>query len=236
MKILLMISTVQRPSRVSIASVFLTFVVMGATAVLYALPAVAGQQAPVQQATKFVEISATTDTLRLVRAGGYALYLRHGPTNNSVADRLPKVDLNDCSTQRPLTDAGRAVMARVGESMRRAGIPIGEFRVSPLCRARDSASAAFPQLTPVVDPLLMYVANFTASEKAPVVANTRKLLSKPVPAGVNRLVLAHAPNLMELLGYFPKEGTLVILRPKGEGKGFEYVGSVSPDAWTGLLK
>ena len=105
-----------------------------------------------------------------------------------------------------------------------------------MCRARDSASAAFPQLTPEVDPLLMYVANFTASQKAPVIANTRHLLSAPVAAGENRLLLAHAPNLMELLGYFPKEGTLVILRPRGGADGFDYVASVAPAAWPGLLR
>lgn len=185
---------------------------------------------------KFTEVLATPQTLRQLQGGGYTLYLRHGPTNNAVADRVPKVDLNDCSTQRPLTEAGRELMAAVGKAMRQAGIPVGEFKVSPMCRARDSAKAAFPQLSPVVDPLLMYVANFTAEDKAPIVANTRLLLSRPVTGGVNRLVLAHAPNIMELLGYFPKEGTLVILRPKGEQAGFDYVASVPAAAWPDLLK
>lgn len=185
---------------------------------------------------QFVEIPASADTLRQLRAGGFALYLRHGPTNNAIADRVPKVDLNDCRTQRPLSEAGRGYMAEVGNAMRQADIPIGEFKVSPMCRARDSAAAAFPDLVPEVDAQLMYVANLTAAEKTPIIANTRRLLSAPVPAGTNRLVLAHAPNLMELLGYFPQEGTLVILRPRGEAVGFDYVGSVRASAWRGLLK
>ncbi len=187
-------------------------------------------------APKFVEVPATTQLLQQLQAGGYTLYLRHGPTNNSIADRVPAVDLNDCGTQRPLTEAGQALMAKVGQSMRQAKIPIGEFRVSPLCRAKDSAAAAFPDRAPEVDPLLMYVANFTASQKAPVISNTRRLLSVPVASGENRLLLAHAPNLMELIGYFPKEGTLVIFRPKGERSGFDYLASVAPEAWADLLK
>lgn len=185
---------------------------------------------------KFIEVPATTQLLNQLQAGGYTLYLRHGPTNNSIPDRVPAVDLKDCGTQRPLTEAGRALMAKVGQSMRQARIPIGEFRVSPLCRAKDSAAAAFPERTPEVDPLLMYVANFTANQKAPVVSHTRGLLSAPVAAGENRLLLAHAPNLMEIIGYFPKEGTLVIFRPKGDRSGFEYLASVAPDAWADLLK
>lgn len=208
------------------------FTVTGCRALL-ALLIFSAMPAPAP-AVKFVEVAASADTLRLLRSGGYALYLRHGPTDNAIADRFPSVDLNDCSTQRPLTEAGQQLMAQVGASMRQAGIVIGEFKVSPMCRAQRSAAAAFPQLVPVLDQQLMYVANFTDREKAPIIANTRRLLSAPVLDGKNRLVLAHAPNLMDLMGYFPKEGTLVIFRPKGED-GFEYVASVLPTAWAGLL-
>ncbi len=157
-------------------------------------------------AAKFAEVAATIDTLRLLRTGGYTLYLRHGNTDNTIPDRVPAVDLNDCSTQRPLTEAGRQLMVKVGDAIRKAHIPIGELKVSPMCRARESAAAAFPKLSPEIDHNLMYVANFTDGEKAPIIANTRRLLSTPVTGGSNRLVLAHAPNLMELIGYFPKEG------------------------------
>ena len=47
-------------------------------------------------------------------------------------------------------------------------------------------------------------------------------------------MIAHAPNLMDLIGYFPKEATLVVFRPKGEA-GFEYVASIPPDLWAVLL-
>jgi hypothetical protein len=80
----------------------------------------------------------------------------------------------------------------------------------------------------------MYVANFTDGEKAPIIANTRRLLSTTVPVGSNRLVLAHAPNLMELMGYFPKEGTLVIFSPRGEKEGFDYIASIPPALWGNL--
>lgn len=187
-------------------------------------------------AAKFVEIVATPTLLEQLNAGGFTLYLRHGMTDNAKPDRVPTVDLNDCSTQRPLTEEGRKLEAQVGDMMRKARIPIGEFLVSPMCRAKESAAAAHPKLVPTVDLQLMYVANFTDAEKAPIIANTRKLLSAPVAPGTNRLVLAHAPNLMDLMGYFPKEGTLVIFRPKGAAAGFEYLASVRPTDWAGLLK
>ncbi len=194
------------------------------------LPAV---RSPVTGA--FVEVPATAATVQQLRAGGYVLYLRHGTTDNTRPDRTPAVDLNDCNTQRPLNSQGRAQQQVVGQALRRAHIPVTELRVSPMCRTRDSARAAFPDLTPVVDPLLVYAANLTEAEKAPVVANTRHWLSASVPAGQIRVLLAHASNLMEVMGYFPKESMVVVFRPKGEQHGFEYVASIPHGAWAALV-
>ncbi|WP_412479373.1 histidine phosphatase family protein [Azonexus sp. IMCC34839] len=184
-------------------------------------------------AQKFAEVLATPDLLKQLRNGGYVLYLRHGQTDNARPDRFPSVDLNDCSTQRPLTEEGRKQMLRVGEAVRKAGIPLGEIRISPLCRVRESTAAAFPASQPSIDNDLMYTANLTSEQKVPILTNTRRLLSEPVPGGRNRLLVAHAPNLMDLIGYFPKEATLVVFRPLGVA-GFDYVASIPPSHWAEL--
>jgi phosphohistidine phosphatase SixA len=186
-------------------------------------------------ATPFVEVPATVETLKLVRNGGFVLYLRHGFTDNTKPDRASGIDLNDCSTQRPLTPQGLKLAARVGASVRKARIPIGEIHVSPLCRAKDTLAAAFPGLPHTIDVKLIYTANLTDAQKAPIISNTRRLLSVPVPVGSNRLLIAHAPNLMDLIGYFPKETTLVIFRPRVDEEGFDYIGSIRPELWDALL-
>jgi phosphohistidine phosphatase SixA len=186
-------------------------------------------------AARFVPILATPETLARLRSGGFVLYLRHGHTDSTRSDRLPAVDLDDCSTQRPLTEAGRLMSARVGEAMRQAQIPLGEIRTSPLCRARETALAAFPDQPLILDPELIYTANFTDAQKAPIIAHIRALLSAPVPPGHNRLLVGHAPNLMDLMNYFPKESTLVIFRPMG-GTDFEYIASIPLGSWPNLLK
>jgi phosphohistidine phosphatase SixA len=208
------------------------------TAALAATPLRAAEPAAAAApARSFVEIPATAQTLKALRGGGFVLYLRHGNTDNSRPDRQPAVDLDDCSTQRPLTEEGRVLSANVGEAIRRARIPLAEIRVSPLCRARDSAAAAFPDQERQVDLKLMYTANLTDAQKAPIIAHTRELLSAPPPPASNRLLVAHAPNLMDLIGYFPKEGTLVVFRPlgSGDGAGFAYVASIAPALWQTLL-
>jgi len=189
-------------------------------------------------ASTFNEIPATRETLKQLRKGGFVLYLRHGNTDNSRPDRVPSVDLADCATQRPLTEDGRKLSARIGEAIRQARIPIAEIRISPLCRVRDTATAAFPGRQWTVDDKLMYTANLTDAQKLPILANTQRLLAMPVAPGSNRLLIAHAPNLMDLIGYFPKEGTLVIFRPRGSSDpaAFEYVASIVPSRWPDLLR
>ena len=176
---------------------------------------------------------ATAEIITQLQAGGFVLYMRHGPTDTSKPDRVPTVDLNDCSTQRPLTEAGRQLSARVGSAIKKAGIPMGDVLVSPMCRTKATAQAAFGKYR--VDQYLMYTSNLTAKEKLPRIANTRRLLSMPVAAGTNRVIVAHAPNLMDVIGYFPKpEALVVVFKPLGD-KGFEYVATIFPNQWPELV-
>lgn len=184
---------------------------------------------------RFEEVPATPEIIKQIRAGGYVLYLRHGTTDNTRPDRYPAVDLNDCNTQRPLTDEGRKLAAYVGDSIRKARIPVGKIRISPLCRVKETAAIAFPGQATSIEHELMYTANLTSEQKAPILAKTRHLLSMVGDPGKNNLIIAHAPNLMDLIGYFPKEGTLVVFLPKGEA-GFVYVASISPAQWSDLLR
>lgn len=182
----------------------------------------------------FKEKAATQGLMVELRSGGFVLYMRHGETDSSRPDRVPHVDLNDCSTQRQLTKEGRETAAFVGRAVRRAGIPVREVVSSPFCRAKESARAAFGERFQVVNQLA-YTANMTSEEKKPNLESTRRYLSETVAGGGNRVIVAHAPNLADIMGYFPKPGTVVVFRPLGP-RGFEYVASIHPDSWNRLLK
>lgn len=189
------------------------------------------------QAPAFQEKLVDSTMLEQLRKGGFVLYLRHGSTDSSRADRAPRVDLNNCSTQRTLSDDGRQQARDLGVTLQRARIPVGEVIHSPLCRTRESAQLTFASQPQTLrsEPLLAYTANLTSEEKKPIIAATRALVSAPVPAGTNRVIVAHAPNLADLMGYFVKpEGTMVVLRPLGSSR-FDYLGSIPPSHWSTLL-
>ncbi|MBU1362774.1 MAG: histidine phosphatase family protein [Gammaproteobacteria bacterium] len=183
----------------------------------------------------FVEKPITPELLGEIRTGGFVLYMRHGNTDNSRPDRVPSVDLNDCTTQRPLNDEGRQLMKRVGQEIRDAGLPIGDILVSPMCRTLESARLAIGDKFQVVESL-MYSANMTSEEKKPRIEALKKLLALPVATGTNTLMIAHAPNLADLIGFFVKpEGTVVVFRVGGPNI-YEYAASIHPDDWRKLPK
>jgi len=183
----------------------------------------------------FVEKPITKELLQEIRKGGYVLYLRHGTTDNSRPDRVPSVDLDDCSTQRPLSEAGRALMKQVGRSIRETRIPLSRVLVSPMCRTLESAQLAIGDKFEVVEPL-MYSANMTSTEKKPRIQALKLLMQEPVPKGGNTLFVAHAPNMADLIGFFIRpEGNLLVFRQGGPA-GFEYLASIHPKDWATLPK
>lgn len=209
------------------------------TVVLLAAPAWAAAPAmppgALPAAPAFVEKPITGELLNQIRKGGFILYMRHGNTDNSRADRVPSVDLNDCATQRLLSDEGRAVMKQIGQALRQAKIPLAEILVSPMCRTRESAQLAFGDKFEVNE-ALMYSANMTDEEKRPRLEALRGILRAPIPAGRNRLLLAHAPNMADLIGFFVKpEGTVIVFSQSGAA-GYEYVASIHPEDWRQLTR
>ncbi len=188
-----------------------------------------------QTSGAFAERPLTREQFKKLDDGGFVIYMRHGKTDATRPD-LPEPRFDDCNTQRPLNDEGRKMAADIGKFIRQARIPIADIHVSPMCRTREAAQLVFGReaRVTVVDELFSST-NQTSEQKKPIIETTRRLLSAPVPPGKNRFILAHAPNLADTMGYFPKmEGTVVIFVPQGNG--FEYVGSIRPDMWPDVLR
>lgn len=184
-------------------------------------------------ADEHVAVEPSAELLASLHQGGYVLYMRHGPTDTTLPDRVP-VDFDDCATQRPLSDEGRELIQLVAEHMTQHAWPIEEpILVSPFCRARETTQILFASRPQQIDELLRYTAAMTDDEKRPVIEHTGKMLSLPVESGANRMIVAHGPNLADLMDYFPAEGTLVIFSPLGEA-GYIYRASIPPELWPSL--
>lgn len=172
------------------------------------------------------------EAIRVLRQGGYVIYMRHALTDTSVHDYFPQVDLQDCQTQRNLTAAGRSQALAIGKAIKRQRIPIGEVMASPYCRTRDTASLAFGGQ--VENSGLLNTSNLTGKGKAEIIAELRVVLGRPVPPGSNRVLVSHSSTLADTTGIFPRpEGVMVIFRPDGSG-GFNHIATVIPTDWENL--
>ena len=169
------------------------------------------------------------ELLAALRAGGHILYFRHADTDHSQIDqRMPNVE--DCTTQRNLTDRGRDHARALGLVIRALGIPIGDVLASPLCRTMETATLAFgtAQRAPAVregGPLPPgSPGRFTA---------LRALLSAPVPPGENTVIVGHGYPYFTLVGgQYLSEGEADVVRPRGAD--FEVVARVALRQWREL--
>lgn len=77
-----------------------------------------------------------------LRAGGHVALVRHASTVAGLGDP-PGYSLNDCATQRNLSEAGRDEARALGARLRREGVAVERVYTSPWCRCRDTATEAF---------------------------------------------------------------------------------------------
>ena len=57
--------------------------------------------------------AATAAHVEQLRQGGLVVYMRHGPSDAHRPDQLP-LQLDNCDSQRPLSEAGRALLKTIG--------------------------------------------------------------------------------------------------------------------------
>lgn len=87
------------------------------------------------------EVRADAATLALLRTGGCVVAFRHALAPGTFDP--PGMRLDDCSSQRNLSDEGRDQARHIGAWFRAQGLQPRRVRTSPWCRCRDTAQLAF---------------------------------------------------------------------------------------------
>ena len=167
-----------------------------------------------------IEVTGSVNIERLVtdmKQGGYVIVFRHGATNADQADTDP-FHLDNIKSQRLLSEKGRDVAKRVGDSFRTLGIPLGKVYSSEFNRATETAqlvSGKSPTTTADLTEggLVVSPAENTRRAKA------LKALAAVAPeAGSNTLIVTHKPNILDAFGedwFTSKEGEASVFKPDG---------------------
>jgi len=163
-------------------------------------------------------LSATTASARTapdaeavwkaLRAGGAVVLLRHAQTVPGIGDP-PGFRLDDCASQRNLSDEGRAQSARLGEAFQTRGVRIGEVVSSQWCRCMETARLAFGRVEhwPAADSFF----DEPARSSAQTAALRKRIAGYRGPDTL--IVVTHQVNITALTGVFPAMGEAVVLRP-----------------------
>ncbi len=69
---------------------------------------------------------------------GYVVLLRHAKTVSGTGDP-PGFEIDNCNTQRNLSEAGREQAKQIGREFRERNIPISQVLSSQYCRCLDTA-------------------------------------------------------------------------------------------------
>lgn len=142
----------------------------------------------------------------LLKAGGQVVLVRHTITTPGAGDP-PGMRLDDCSTQRNLTDAGRQHARRIGEEWRKRGIPLERVLSSPWCRCLETARLAFGKAE-VSEALSNLFGRSENSDRQ--VREMRALVYSHAGKG-NLVLVSHGSTISALTGISPGTGEMVVL-------------------------
>jgi phosphohistidine phosphatase SixA len=159
----------------------------------------------------------------LLKIGGQVVMIRHA-TAPGGGDP-PGFRLDDCSTQRNLSEDGREEARRIGAAFRTRGIPVGRVLSSQWCRCLETAQLAFGRAEPW--PALNSYFNDPARD-ARHTPEVRQLAGRR-PGNGNLVLVTHNFNIRAVTGISPASGEMVVLTPKGDGT-FTIAGRLPPSA------
>ena len=148
------------------------------------------------------------DAWKALRAGGHVALMRHADAPGGFGDP-PGFRVDDCATQRNLSEKGRADAAKIGARLQREGIAFAKILSSPWCRCIDTAKlmklgtveaeATFGNVVVLLD------------QRDALTAGARALIAKWIARG-NLLVVTHGANVQALTGISPASGEIVVVK------------------------
>jgi phosphohistidine phosphatase SixA len=149
---------------------------------------------------------------KALRAGGHVALMRHADAPGGVGDP-PGFRVDDCATQRNLSEKGRADATKIGLRLQREGIAFEKILSSPWCRCIDTAkllSLGAVETEPTFGNVVVL-----RDQREALTTGARALIAKWTARG-NLLVVTHGANIFALTGISPASGEIVVV---GSGSG-----------------
>ncbi len=152
--------------------------------------------------------------------GGKLIFIRHAyAPGNGDPDGF---NLNDCSTQRNLSEDGRTQAQRIGEFFNKYKIEIDKVLSSEWCRCKETAKIAFKNYSTNSFLNSFYTAKFSKNKDKQVEAFNKYI--KKLESKKNLVLVTHYVFISEVLNYGPSSGEIVV-----SDKNLNIIGSIEID-------
>jgi phosphohistidine phosphatase SixA len=144
-----------------------------------------------------------------LREGGRVALIRHAQAPGGAGDPAG-YRLDDCATQRNLSEKGRTDARALGEQIRAQGVPVGKVLTSEWCRCRETARLL--DLGPVEDAPTFNNAYNLRDQRERLTDGARAVIGAWSGPGT-LIVVTHGANILPLTGIQPGEGEIVVVEP-----------------------
>jgi phosphohistidine phosphatase SixA len=148
------------------------------------------------------------DAWKALRAGGHVALMRHADAPGGVGDP-PGFRVDDCATQRNLSEKGRVDAEKIGSRLKGEGIAFEKILSSPWCRCIDTARLL--NLGTVETEATFGNVVVLKDQRQTLTAGARALIARWT-AGGNLLVVTHGANIQALTGVWLASGEIVVVK------------------------
>lgn len=156
--------------------------------------------------------AAQENPLRILSQPGAVGLMRHARAPGTGDP--PGMRLDECSTQRNLSDAGRAQARSLGARLRAAGLGKARVYASAWCRTRETAELLGLGPVETLPALNSFFAG--QGDGTRQTAELRAFLEAG-RGGPPRILVSHQVNITALTGVYPADAEMVVMQPGQDG-------------------
>jgi len=153
-----------------------------------------------------------------LREGGYVLLMRHASSPNTTPNKA-SADSENPKLERQLDKQGRSTARAMGKAIKALHLPVREVWSSPTYRARETVRLAALGNPQTFTELGDGGQSMQALQASPTAWLRTKVADAP-PAGSDRFIVTHAPNIIGALGQSVSDiadGETLVFHPDGKG-------------------
>tara|TARA_B100000902_G_C26730745_1_gene631236 strand:+ start:43 stop:600 length:558 start_codon:yes stop_codon:yes gene_type:complete len=153
-----------------------------------------------------IKADSNQNLINELKKGGNLIFIRHAYAPGGGDPN--HFDINDCKTQRNLSNIGREQAKKIGHFFKDNNIPINKVYSSEWCRCKETALIAFNEFE--TKNFLNSFFNFQFAKNKDLQMKNLKSFIKDWNENKNLVFVTHYVVIFESLNYAPSSGEIVI--------------------------